>query len=976
MTIDSEQKMRLSSPYGMMIDRSVAIKFTFEGDTIQGYEGDTIASALIANDINILSRSFKYHRPRGVLSMAGQDANSLVQIADEPNVRADVIRIKNAMNVVGQNYLWSLKTDFGRAIELISKYLSVGFYYKAFYKPRGAWKYWEPLIRNVAGLGKIQLDSKVDYTDKQYMFADVVVLGGGPAGLNAAIEAANHNAEVIIIDDGEKLGGSLNYARFNSERSDVIKLRDKLIKEVVTNKNITVLTGTKCTGWFSDNWLSLLNDNRLIKLRAKAVVTATGSLEQPAVFRNNDLPGIMLGSAAQRLMYLYGVKPGNKAVVLAGNIDGYGVALDLYDAGIAVNAVIDMGISDRENELVEAVFQRDIKIVKHSTVYEAVPKALSGNLRGVHIRAVSENESTISNEFIECDLLCVSVGYTPAAQLVCHSGGKLLYSEKSSELSLHNDMNFNDYQHAVLAGSVSGVMNLNSVCKQGADAGSSAANMCGYDDSSIIKNETISSNYKWPIFSHPKGKEFIDFDEDLQIKDIQGAVDQGFGDLELVKRFSTVVMGPSQGRQSALNNLRVATAAANKSLNDVSITTQRPPFYPEQIQLLSGRGFQPIRRTSMHQLHLEYGAQMIPAGSWMRPAYYGAEKDSAELVTQEALSIRKGVGLIDVSTLGKLMIAGLDAAEFIHRIYTFNYLKQPIGKCRYVLMVDERGVITDDGVACRFNEHSFFVTATSTGVDDVYRSMLHWKAQWNLQIEITNVTSAFSGMNLAGPLSRKVLSTLVEDVDLSHEAFGFSEVREGHICGIPAYFLRVGFVGELGYEIHVPSRYGAYIWEKILEAGEMYNISPVGIEAQRLLRLEKGHIIVGQDTDGLTTPKEAAMSWAIGKKKTFFIGKRSLDILDNKPSTRCLIGFSIDNNQTPLPEECNLTLGEENNIIGRVTSISHSPILNKVIGLAYVDEAHKNIDSQFSIKLSNGTIISAATCELPFYDKENKRQEI
>ena len=909
--------------------------------------------------------------------MAGQDGNTLVQVGDEPGVRADARAIEEGMVAAAQNVIGSLDNDYGRVIELFSRFLPVGFYYKAFYKPRGAWRYWEPVIRRMAGLGKVDLRSQSDYTDKQYRFADVAVIGGGPAGMSAALEASENGAEVLLIDENPILGGSLNYARFKENRGEIKTIAGNLVRDVKQHMGIEVLTNARCTGWFDDNWLSIVTKQRLLKLRSQSVVIASGSFEQPAVFRNNDLPGVMLGSAAQRLLRLYGVKPGQRAVVMTGNNDGYGVALDLFDAGVDVAAVIEMRKELPVCELTQAILSKEIEILCNHAIYEALPGPGKRSIKGVTVAAIiGDGQLSGANRNISCDLLCMSVGYSPAAQLVCHSSGRLTYDEHTSMLKVVALPRHGNGERAIVAGSLNAVFDLKAVMGDGTHAGWAAADMAGFNqkaEPALPKLQAApDQNYAWPIFKHPEGKEFVDCDEDLQIRDIEQSVAEGYDDLELVKRYSTVVMGPSQGRQSALNNLRIATKAAGRSLQGSSITTQRPPFHPEPIQLLAGRSFQPLRRTAIHHRHLELGAQMMPAGNWLRPAYYGDPALRAQLIEQEALAIRNKVGLIDVSTLGKLEVRGPDAAEFMNRMYTFAYLKQPVGRLRYVLMTDETGVITDDGIAARFGDDHFYVSTTTGGSDAVHRSMLLWNARWCLDVDITNVTSAYSAISIAGPLSREVLQKIPKNMDLSAKAFAYVEARCGKLSDVPVRLLRVGFVGELGWEIHVPSSQAEFLWDVLLEVGKEFACKPVGVEAQRLLRLEKGHIIVGQDTDGLTVPEEAAMSWAVAKKKPFHIGKRSCEIFASREQTRCLVGFILPA-RSKMPEESNLTL-LGNDIAGRITSVAYSPALRKIIGLAYVRPEQGDIGSHFEIKLSDGKRISAEVVELPFYDPENARQ--
>ncbi|MDF2766932.1 MAG: hypothetical protein K0S81_3928, partial [Rhodospirillales bacterium] len=483
-------------------------------------------------------------------------------------------------------------------------------------------------------------------------------------------------------------------------------------------------------------------------------------------------------------------------------------------------------------------------------------------------------------------------------------------------------------------------------------------------------------NHPWPIFPHPRGRDFVDFDEDLQEKDHVNAMAEGFDHIELLKRYSTVGMGPSQGRHSALPTARIAAKASELPIAEVGVTTARPPVGPEKFAHLAGRSFEPVRLTAMHHRHLEAGAQMMPAGLWLRPAYYGPKNRREQAIAAEAQNVRENVGIIDVSTLGGLEVRGPDAAEFLERIYTFAYRKQPVGRCRYVLMTDMAGVIADDGVAARLAEQHFYVTATTSGVQGVYQSMLWWNAQWRLEVDVTQVTASYAGINIAGPQSRTVLARLVGGVDLSPAALPYMGVREGTVAGIPARIMRVGFVGELGYELHVPASQGEALWDALMQAGRPLGIRPFGVEAQRQLRLEKGHIIVSQDTDGLTTPDEADMEWAIAKSKPFFVGKRSIEIQRAAGVKRKLVGFTLDGAANGrMPKECHLVLrGDE--ITGRVTSVGFSPVLGKVVGLAFVAADQAAPGSRFDIKIEGGEILQGIVTKPPFYDPENQRQEM
>ncbi|MFQ6022916.1 MAG: FAD-dependent oxidoreductase [Acidiferrobacterales bacterium] len=965
---------RLPAPTGLLVDRDKKISFRFEDKEYAGLAGDTIASALAANGVWLLSRSFKYHRPRGVLSMAGLEADTLVQLEYEPNTPADRCPITPGLEVWGQNYSGSLETDRDELIGKLGRFLPVGFYYKAFFRPKGVWqRVWEPIVRRKAGLGRVRLDTPHGYYDKAYGFYDVAVIGGGPAGLSAALAAAAAGAEVLLVEQQPVLGGSLTYARFDTDGVRAAAMRDELLSKVYDESNIERMTDSMCTGWFADNWLSIVRGNRLYKVRAKEVVLTCGSMEQPAIFRNNDLPGIILGSAAQRLIRLYGVSPGRRAVVLTGNSDGYAVALDLADVGVDVAAVVDMRTRPERCALFSAARERGIEIISSHTVYEA--HSSGHRVSAVTVaRIIGKGQYARVGRLMDCDLLCMSPGYTPSYQLALQAGAKLHYDDSSAIFSIDGLP-----RNVHLAGSIHGVYDLDAVLADGRYAGWEATMALGLEAGEAPSvpddNGAVGCNFPWPIFPHPSGKEFIDRDEDLQLADLVNACADGYAELELVKRYSTVGMGPSQGRHSALATARIVADTTGRTVAETGVTTARPPYVPEKLGVLAGRSFEPERRTPMHHRHLEAGAQMMTAGLWWRPAYYGPTERRDDCIRDETLAVRQGVGIIDVSTLGGLEIRGPDAAEFLNRVYTFAYLKQPVARARYVLMTNEAGTIIDDGVACRFHDQHFYVTATTSGVESVYRTMLWWNAQWRLDLDVTNVTNAYAAINIAGPGSRHVLSKVCDDVDLSADAFPYMGVRVGTVAGIPARFIRIGFVGELGFEVHVPSSFGEALWDALMEAGRDDGIKPFGIEAQRLLRLEKGHIIITQDTDAITYPHEADLAWAISRKKPFFVGGRSIELRLRHPSKRKLVGFTIDDPTVPLPEESNLVL-KGDQIVGQVTSVGWSTVLEKIIGLAFTAADQSEPGDPIYVKLTNRRLVKGRVTKLPFYDPENKRQEL
>ncbi|WP_410952824.1 2Fe-2S iron-sulfur cluster-binding protein [Pseudomonas sp. S1(2024)] len=962
---------RLPAPMGLLIDRERPLHFQFDGQACQGFAGDSIASALLGSGRWLLSRSFKYHRPRGPLSMAGQDANTLVQLPDEPNVLADLEAARDGQVVEGQNFNGSLTHDRDAYLGKFSRFMPVGFYYRSFYKPKGMWKVWEPLIRKKAGLGVLDLGFRPQYYDKAYLFVDLAVIGAGPAGLRAALDAANAGAKVLLIEQQPVLGGSLTYARFDIAGTRATSLRQELLAAVEGHPNIQVLLDATCNGWFTDNYLPVIQHKRLYKVRASRGLVAAGSFDQPVVFRNNDLPGVMLTSAVQRLMKLYAVKPGQRAVVLTGHDDGYLAALDLQEQGVAVAAVVDMRAAPADAALAAELKRRNIPVQLGSTVYEALHEAGMRHVSGVDIRPITGQGKVGPHGLrLACDLLCMSAGYMPVYQLPCQAGGKLAYDVNRDEFVISNLPAGLD-----IAGSVNGRHALGNVLADATRGAADALAALGLEAPvQPVFSAEAKVNFTWPIFPHPKGKDFVDFDEDLQVRDIVNATRSGYRDVQLVKRFSTVGMGPSQGRHSALPTARLVAHATGRSISETGVTTARPPFQAEKLAHVAGRAFDPYRQTPMHRRHLEAGAKMMPAGIWQRPAYYGKPEDRERCMQEEARHVREKVGLIDVSTLGGLDVRGPDAAELLERLYTFGFAKLAIGRTRYALMTNEHGVVIDDGVCARLGEQHFYVTATTSGVDRIYQQMLKWNAQWRLDVDVTNVTAALAAVNLAGPLSRQVLAKVCDDVDLSAEAFPYLGVRQGTVAGIAARILRVGFVGELGYEVHVPARHAERLWDTLMQAGAGLGIRPFGVETQRLLRLEKGHVIISQDTDGMTHPAEIDMQWAIGRKKPFFVGKRSIEILEAQPLKRKLVGFTLPKG-SPQPLEGHLVL-DGADISGNVTSCEYSQTLGQIIGLAYAGAHQATPGTHIPIRVEGGVMVNAKVVPLPFHDPDNLRQEL
>ncbi len=962
---------RLPPRAGEWIDRAAPVEFEFESARFQGFAGDTVTSALVAAGEHVLGRSFKYHRPRGVLSMANHDANALLQDGARPNLRADVALLRAGMRLTAVNTFGGLKHDRARLLDRMSALLPVGFYYKAFHSPAALFPFWERMFRRLTGLGRLDFAAPRLRTPKRYDFCDVLVVGAGPAGLSAALACADAGARVCIVDENARLGGSLTYQRGGSDRA--LEVLNGLRERVERHANISVRAGTLAAGYYADHWVPLVDAQRMTKMRARAVIVASGAFEQPAVFHNNDLPGAMLASAAQRLIYRYAVRPMRSAVVLTANDDGYAAALDLQANAVRVEAVVDLRItSDGNSPAAAKLAQTGTRVFTRHGIHEL--RNNGGKVGAAVVCPVlASGELDVSRQqSIACDGVLMSVGYAPAAALLYQAGAKMRFDDAVQQFVPDTLP-----PGVFAAGRVNGVFALDDRLRDGARAGAQAARHLGFDVPGIdaVARTEMSPNHAYPIFYHPLGKNFVDFDEDLQLKDFVNAAQEGFDNIELLKRYTTVGMGPSQGKHSNMNAIRILAKLLGKTPGEVGSTTARPFFHPVPMSHLAGRGFHPERRTPLHARHAAAGAVFMQAGVWLRPEYYAVKGlAKREAVREEASAVRSRVGLIDVGTLGKMEITGPDAAAFLERLYTGRFDTLKIGMTRYALMLDESGVIIDDGVVARLGAEQFYFTTTTTGSATVYREMTRLNLLWQMQVGIVNATGGYAAINLAGPRSREVLAKVTK-LDLSAAGFAYLAVREGDVAGSPARLMRVGFVGELGYEIHVPSDCAGLVWDALMRAGEDCGIRPFGVEAQRLLRLEKGHLIIGQDTDGLTTPVEAAMDWAVKMEKPYFIGQRSLRIIGRKsPKTR-LIGFMLEtDDEHAAPRECHLVI-RDGQIAGRVTSIAFSPALERHVGLAFVAPDLAADGSRFFIRADAGRMVQARVVPTPFYDPAGARQK-
>lgn len=958
--------LRIAEQENEWINRDMPLTFEYEGQQIEAYEGDTISSALWAADIKVLGRSFKYHRARGLLSFANHDVNALMTDGVDTNIRADVIPVTHNMQLTAVNTDGGVLKDKGRYIDKISAFLPVGFYYKTFHKPKWMFPFWEDKIRKAAGLGEVNFNYPRITRAKRYAHCDVLVVGAGASGLSAALEAAEAGSQVILVDENRKIGGSLTYDMAADVNTG--SLLKQLTENVLNHANIQVIADAYAGGYYTDHLVPIVEKRGITKVRAGSVIVASGAFEQPPVFRYNDLPGVMLSSAAQRLVNRYSVKPFTKGVLVTANDYGYRAALDLAAAKVEIVAVIDMRQTGADGDLTAKVKQAGIAVHLGSCVYEVVPSSDKMGVSAVIVCPYDEATAEADPHqqvVLNCDGVAMSAGWAPAAALLYQAGTQMRYDQAVQQF-VPNQLP----EGIFAAGKVNGIFELEQRLLDGKRAGAEAARYLGKstaDPVAVMGHRGNSPSHPYPIVNHPKGKNFVDFDEDIQVKDFINAAKEGFDNIELMKRFTTVGMGPSQGKHSNMNAIRILARIRDLPVEKIGSTTARPFFHPTPIGHLGGRGFHPHRHTAMHEWHVKEGGVMMEAGVWLRPAYYlplGINLTSQQAVQQEAMAVRKSAGMIDGSTLGKIEVFGKDAAAFLERFYTGKFASQKVGNSRIAMLLDEAGVIVDDGVAVRLDQDKFYVSTNSSNAATVYREMQRNLQLWGMQVTLVNLTGVMSAMTLAGPSSRSILSELT-DLDLLEEAFPQGAYREASVAGVKARVMRVAFVSDLAFEIHVPSSAGLHVWQKIMEAGKTYGLRPFGTDAQRLLRLEMGHHLIGHDTDGLTNPFEAHADSLVAMDKPFFIGQRSLKILQKKPLKKKLVSFVLDADFGELPKECNLVI-QNGEIAGRVTSISFSEYVNRVIGFAFVLPEQAKAGNHFAIRTDSGWIVKAEVVEHSF----------
>ena len=983
------------------INRNKLINFQFNGKNFTGYEGDTLASALLANGIHLVGRSFKYHRPRGFFAAGVDEPNAKLQVElnghSEPNVNATEIELVEGLSATSQNCWPSVEFDIGAINNLLNKFFPAGFYYKTFMWPKSFWyKVYEPFIRKAAGLGIASVQKDKERYEHKFEYCDLLVTGSGPAGFASAYAAAKSGAKVILAEDKHRFGGSLLMDDVSIDNLSGKDWSDKIISELKEMPNVTVKNRSQVFGYYDHNMMVMFERvgdhlekkseftprQRLWYIRCKEVILSTGSIERPIVFGNNDTPGVMLSSGAKEYMKVYGVLVGKKPIIFTNNDSAYETAIEFKNNGVEP-LILDTR-KEQNSELVNEAKNKGIEIkFSHAVIkangYKKVKSAIIGEL--------TEDKSGYKNtQTVDCDCICVSGFWTPSVHLASQSGNKLKFNKEIDafvpDISKQNE---------VTVGAANGDFTLQNTLNEGFKAGGKVSKKINNKEINVQVPNVTEKNHKvhdkfWcsPLPKNIKAKRFVDFQNDVAVTDIEIALREGYRSIEHVKRYTTLGMATDQGRTSNLNGLQLVSNIENKIVPEVGHTTFRPPFTPVTIGTIVGREigkhFMPTRLTPMHNWHIKNNAVFVDAGAWKRPRYYKKGNETMlEAANREAKNVRDKVGICDVTTLGKIDVKGPDAAEFLNRVYTNAWMKLPIGKARYGVMLREDGMVMDDGTTTRISENHYHMTTTTAQAANVLSHLEYYlQIVWpELNVNVVSTTEQWAGAALAGPKSRDVLSKLFPNLDVSNEALPFMGYIEGDLFGVPARIFRISFSGELAYEINVQSDHGMFMWEKMMEIGKDYGIQPYGTEALSTLRIEMGHV-AGPELDGRTIPYDVSLDGMVSKKKDF-IGKRSLSkIAFNQSDRQKIVGLIPADRKTSIPEGSHLVVDQNaklpNPKLGHVSSSCWSVENNNPFSLAILKDGKNMIGKKlFAVSPLKNKSIEVEVISSHYVDHEGKR---
>lgn len=995
---------------GLLIDRNKPIKFEFNGKKLSGFEGDTLASALLSNDQVLVGRSFKYHRPRGIVASGSEEPNALINLGEkekfEPNQRATTIELFDGLKAASQNHWPSLNFDIGVVNNYLARFLPAGFYYKMFIHPRPFWKYiYEPFIRQSAGLGRAPSQKDHSQYEHFYAFYDLVIVGGGISGLNAALTAAESGLKILIIEQTPEWGGRclVDFSTIGDETS--AEYVSRLVSELKKFQNVTMRSRMMGAGVYDHGYIlgyERLNDHlaeedgprhRLWRIRAKQIITATGSIERPISFPSNDIPGVMLASAVRDYAVNFGVATGNKIAVYTNNDDAYRTAITLNEVGVEVPIIVDARGSGG-GALAERAKALGIRVENG----KAISKVF-GKKRVEAISICEHKDSGKGNEKIACDCIAMSGGWSPVVHLYSHCGGKLKWDEKmalfkpdsSAKPTSHDGLPF-----VTAVGSANGFLLMQEVLKDAREGCLEVVEASG----GKVKKESFKlieqeyENSLEAIWIAPqdadikkRSKIWLDFQNDVKINDVELAAREGFESVEHTKRYTTLGMATDQGKLSNINGLAILSSSLGKEIPKVGTTTFRPPYTPISLGSIGGSArdelFQPVRKTPMHDWHENNGAYMEPVGQWRRPfCYPQAGETYAKAVEREINQTRSSLGILDASTLGKLLVTGPDAGKFLDMLYTNMMSTLKIGKCRYGLMCSENGFLIDDGVVARIDEQTWLCHTTTGGADSIHAHMEEWLQTewWDWKVYVTNVTEQYAQIGVVGPNARKLLEK-IGGVDVSREALGFMEWKDGNLGKYDARIFRISFSGELSYEIAVPAKQGLAFWGELIEAGKEFQVMPYGTEALHVMRAEKGFIMIGDETDGTVIPQDLNLDWAISKKKDDYLGKRAQErsFMVN-PSRWKLVGLeTLDGSVLPDGAYAiadGVNPNGQKSTQGRITSSYFSPTLKRGIAMGLVMNGPDRSGEIIEFPKIDGTVIRAKITSPVFYDPDGEKQNV
>ena len=992
---------------GRLLNKSKAVEFSFNGKRLRGYEGDTLASALLANNQMMVGRSFKYHRPRGVVASGAEEPNALFNMGEgskfEPNQRATTTELFDGLKVTSQNHWPTLEFDVGAINTYLARFLPAGFYYKMFIHPRSFWKHiYEPFVRQSAGLGKAP-DKELKDADTYehfYFFADVVVVGGGVAGLQAAKAAAASGKKVLLMEQTAHWGGRAAVDGGTVDGQPVADWIDATVAELEAMENVTLRSRMMASGVYDHGYVlgyERLRDHapdekgprhRLWRIRAGHIVTATGAIERPLSFAGNDVPGVLLASAVRDYAVNWGVSIGDRTVVVTNNDDAYRTAITLKELGMEVPAIIDAR-ANGGGALADKAREMGIRVENGKAVVKVKG---SKRVEGVAI-GLQAGEGAVL-ESIACECVAMSGGWSPVVHLWSHCGGKLIWDE--ADQFFRPDPNRaptgDDGQPFVsTAGTASGVLGLGDVLTDATNAGAGAAGSKAPKAPAGDARDEAAMEAVWMM---PQGasmklktKMWLDPQNDVKVSDVQLAAREGYESVEHTKRYTTLGMATDQGKLSNINGLAILSGALNQPIPQTGTTTFRPPYTPISMGAIAGeaRGdvFQPLRRTPMQDWHDAHNPFYEPVGHWKRPyCYPRAGETNAQAVEREINQTRNSVGMLDASTLGKLIVKGPDAGKFLDMLYTNMMSTLKPGKCRYGLMCSENGFLSDDGVVARIDEDTFLCHTTTGGADRIHAHMEEWLQTewWDMKVYVANVTEQYAQIAVVGPNARKVLEKL-GGMDVSKDALAFMEWKDGKLGEFDARVYRISFSGELSYEIAVPASQGAAFWDALMAAGEEFGVMPYGTEALHVMRAEKGFIMIGDETDGTVIPQDLMLHWAISKKKEDYLGKRAQERSHMADPNRWkLVGLETVDGSV-LPDGAYAVADGKNangqrNTQGRVTSSYYSPTLKKGIAMGLVHHGPDRMGEVIDFPKIDGSIVKAKIVDPVFYDKEGAKQNV